>query len=253
MRYALITGATSGIGYEIAKLFINAGWGVVLVSSSGEHLSGAHERLLKIRKDCRIITITQDLSERGAAEQLYQAVRSIGIDIDALVNDAGFGIIGAADNIPSNMEEKMMTLNMITPVQLCKAFIRDMYSRRSGMILNVASTGAFEPGPYNGSYYATKAFIYSYSRALAYEAREHGVKVCTLCPGTTRTGFFTRAGVKTPFIGMSPERVALAAFNGLMKGREVVIPGAFNFLGRFAPEAVKMHCVAKVKKPRGGK
>ena len=249
MRYALITGATSGIGYELAGLFIRSGWGVVLVSSSGEHLSDTHEKLLKIRKENKIITITQDLSERGAAEQLYQAVHSIGIDIDVLVNDAGFGMIGAADDLPSDMEEKMMTLNMITPVQLCKVFIRDMYMRRSGTILNVASTGAFEPGPYTGSYYATKAFIYSYSRALSYEAGKHGVKVCTLCPGTTKTGFFKRAGVKTPFIGMTPERVARAAFRGMMKGREVIIPGAFNYLGRFAPEKLKMYCVARVKKP----
>ena len=157
MRYALITGATSGIGIEIAARFVAAGWGVVLVSSSGEHLSDAHKKLMKIRSDSKIITITQDLSESGAAEQLYQAVHSIGIDIDALVNDAGFGLIGAAVNIPTDMEEKMMRLNMIAPVQLCKLFIRDMYARQHGVILNVASTGAFEPGPFNSTYYATKA------------------------------------------------------------------------------------------------
>lgn len=250
MRYALITGATSGIGIEIAARFVAAGWGVVLVSSSGEHLSDAHKKLMKIRSDSKIITITQDLSESGAAEQLYQAVHSIGIDIDALVNDAGFGLIGAAVNIPTDMEEKMMRLNMIAPVQLCKLFIRDMYARQRGVILNVASTGAFEPGPFNSTYYATKAFLYSYSRALSYEASEHGVSVCTLCPGTTKTEFFRRAGVKTPVIGMTPAKVADYAFRGMMKGKAVIIPGIFNFLGRFAPECFKMQCVAAVKRPR---
>ena len=250
MRYALITGATSGIGIEIAVRFVKADYGVVLVSSSGEHLSEAHKRLMKIKDDAKIITIAQDLSESGAAEQLYQAVRSIGIDIDVLVNDAGFGLIGAAIDIPTDMEEKMMVLNMIAPVQLCKLFIRDMYARQQGVILNVASTGAFEPGPFNGTYYATKAFMYSYSRALAYEAAEHGVCVCTLCPGTTKTGFFKRAGVKTPTIGMTPSRVADYAFRGMMKGKAVIVPGVFNFLGRFAPECIKMRCVAAVKRPR---
>ena len=250
MRYALITGATSGIGLEIAVRFVRSGWGVVLVSSSGTHLSDAHERLMKIRGGAKIITITQDLSEEGAAEQIYQAVHSIGIDIDALVNDAGFGMIGEAVDLPDDMEEKMMALNMTAPVQLCKLFIRDMYLRRSGTVLNVASTGAFEPGPYTASYYASKAFIYSYSRALSYEAAEHGVSVCTLCPGTTKTGFFKRAGVKTPLIGMDPERVADYAFRGMMKGRTVIIPGVFNSLGRFAPECIKMKCVAAVKKKK---
>lgn len=142
----------------------------------------------------------------------------------------------------------MLQLNMLTPVKLTKLFLPDMERRQRGYILNVASTGAFQPGPYNSTYYASKAFLYSYSRAICKELKEKGIVVSTLCPGTTGTGFFVRAGVKTPFFAMKPERVAAAAYAGLRKERDVIVPGALNQVLRIVPAGVKLNAVAKMKK-----
>ena len=145
-------------------------------------------------------------------------------------------------------EEQMLQLLVVTPTQLCKCCLRDMYKRGSGKILNVASVGAFQPGPYTASYYASKSYLYQYSQAIRLEAKKQGVQVCTLCPGSTRTHFFEKTGAKTPIWAMSPERVAKEAWEGLNADKAVVVPGMINRLLRLVPAQIKAYGVALLKK-----
>lgn len=142
----------------------------------------------------------------------------------------------------------MIQLNVTTPVCLCKLFLRDMYENGRGKILNVASTGAFQPGPYTSTYFASKSFLYSYSRAIRQEAAARGVIVSTLCPGTTRTKFFEKAGQKTPIWAMSAEKTAKIAVDGLMRNRGIIVPGVINNILRIVPSGVKMYFVEMLKK-----
>lgn len=252
MEYALITGATSGIGYALAECFAKDGVGLVLVSSNQEHLRQTKEKLEK-KYDTLIELYEKDLSVPGAPEELYQEIRSRQTPITFLVNNAGFGLLGATDQIDLVQDEGMLTLNMLTPVKLTKLFLPDMERCGRGYILNVASTGAFQPGPYNSTYYASKAFLYSYSRAIRVELKEKGISVSTLCPGTTGTRFFERAGTKTPFFAMKPERVAAIAYEGMQKGKDVIVPGFFNQVMRIVPQNIKLAAVAKMKKKQAGR
>lgn len=264
MEYVLITGATSGIGYAFAECFAGDGYGLLLVSSNKERLLKTKEKLLK-KFDVSIEIFEQDLSRPEAAEELYRKIREQKKHASFLINNAGFGLLGAADEIDMEKEERMLTLNMITPVKLTKLFLQDLKEQEErtedfnvqskrrrgknirGRILNVASTGAFQPGPYNSTYYASKAFLYSYSRAVRYELKKKGVSVSTLCPGTTGTGFFERAGTKTPGFAMPPEKAAAYAYRRMKKGKDVIIPGLLNRFLRVIPVNVKLAGVAVMK------
>ena len=197
MKYALITGATSGIGIALARVFARKGYNLVLVSSSEENLRRTRKSFKRRFSDTTVFTICEDLSQKRSAQNVYRKVKEKGIDIDILVNNAGFGLVGDTTDIDMEEDEKMLYLNMITPTCLCKLFLKDMYKKRCGSILNVASVGAFQPGPYTSTYFASKSYLYSYSRAIRFEAKKHGVNVCVLCPGTTRTQFFKKEGKKT--------------------------------------------------------
>ena len=251
MEYALITGATGGIGYAFAECFAKEGYGLMLVASDRGRLVAAKDRLLQKYK-VPIRVYEQDLSSPKAAEELYKKIQD-GQQITFLINNAGFGLLGATDKIDMEKEEQMLTLNMITPVKLTKLFGQDMLKRKRGYILNVASTGAFQPGPYNSTYYASKAFLYNYSRAVRCEWKKRGVSVSTLCPGTTRTRFFERAGTKTPVFAMTPERVAAYAYRKLRKRKDVIVPGCLNQLLRFVPVSIKLAGVAVMKERQAAK
>lgn len=253
MRYALITGGTSGIGFAMAGEFLDRGYGVILASSSRKNLAIAKRKLevkkSKLVKNTRyIITIEQDLSETDGAERLYHKAKVLGVDIEILVNNAGFGLVGGTESIKIKDDKKMLQLLVTTPVCLCKLFLRDMYENGRGKILNVASTGAFQPGPYTSTYFASKSFLYSYSRAIRQEAAARGVIVSTLCPGTTRTKFFEKAGQKTPIWAMSAEKTAKIAVDGLMRNRGIIVPGVINNILRIVPSGVKMYFVEMLKK-----
>ncbi len=249
MRTVLITGGSSGIGFALAEKFAADGYGIVLAASNEKRLSLAKEKLEK-KFHAKVFTYVFNLAKQGAAERLYSAVKSDGIIIDVLINNAGIGTIGAAEEIPLKKDEELMVLNMMTPVVLTKLFLRDMYQRKDGKILNVCSTGAFQPGPYTASYYASKSFLLSYTKAVRYEAKRYGVSVCALCPGTTDTGFFKRADSKTPKGAMSPEQVADYAYRRFLKNKEVSIPGLSYRLMKLCPEKIKTAVIAIVKKPR---
>ena len=246
MEYVLITGGTSGIGYELARCFARDGYAIVIVGSKEAKLEKAKESLLK-EYSVPIIAYEQDLSQVGSAKSLYDKLIRDQIPISILVNNAGFGLIGPTDKLDLHQDEKMMYLNMITLVDLCKLFLEDMYKKGRGKILNVSSSGAFQPGPYTSTYFASKSFVLSYSRAIRCEAKKYGVQVVTLCPGTTKTNFFKRAGVKTPRWAMLPEKVASCGYIGLMRNKAIIVPGVMNKVLRYIPTNIKMHFVGKIK------
>lgn len=247
MKYALITGGTSGIGFELARSFARDNYGIVIVSSNNERLKTARKRLVD-EFNVPIHIYQQDLGSIGAALEIYTRIKNDIIDISFLVNNAGIGLAGSTDTINLQEDESMMIMNVVNLVELCKLFISDMYKMGYGKILNVASTGAFQPGPYTSTYFASKAFVLSYSRAIRYEAEKKGVQVCVLCPGATKTNFFSREGKKTPQNVMPAETVAKFAYDKLMKNKAVFIPGFMNRASRLFPTRVKMNKVARMKK-----
>lgn len=227
----LITGATSGIGYELAKLFAQAGFQLVLTARNEPKLRQVAHELSK-SFDVTVKTIAKDLSSATAADEIYQEVKRGLLEVDILVNNAGFGAHGLFSDIPLSREIEMMQLNMISLTVLTKHFLKDMLKRNHGKILNVASTASFLPGPLMAVYYATKAYVLSFSEALSSELQGSGVTVTALCPGSTRTGFQKAAGLKdVKFVQMTmmdPERVAKDGYAALMKGKSLVISGLSN-------------------------
>lgn len=245
----LITGGSSGIGLELAKQFAVDGYEILLVASNEERLLRA-KKMLTHQYSVPVSTYTFDLAKQGMAERLYEAVKADGHVIDVLVNNAGIGTIGATEEIPLVKDEALMMLNMMAPVVLTKLFLREMYGRKTGRILNVCSTGAYQPGPYTATYYASKSFLLSYTKAVRFESKQHGVSVCALCPGTTDTGFFTRADSKTPKGAMSAEKVAFYAYKHFMRGKAEIIPGLSFRLMKLCPVSIKTAVVAWVKRPK---
>ena len=229
----LVTGASSGIGYELAKRFAREGHSLVLVARSrerlekvGKELSGATGAAVRL--------IPKDLSRPGSAAEIFAELRGESIEIEILVNCAGFGASGMFADTDAEVERDMMQLNMIALTYLTKLALRDMIRRRHGRILNVASTAAFQPGPRMAVYYASKAYVLSFSEALANELAGTGVTVSALCPGPTRTRFGSRAKIEGANVFragvMGADAVGDAAYRGLMKGRSVIIPGLRNKL-----------------------
>lgn len=246
-KYALVTGAAGGIGFELARCAAGDGYSLIIVGSNEDRLKTA-QKSLESEFPVNVVALVQDLSVPGSAEALYGEVEKRGLDVVCLINNAGFGTIGPAETIPLDKDERMLTLNVITPTELCKLFLPQMYQKHSGKILNIASTGAFNPGPYTGSYFASKSYVLSYTKALRYEAKSRGVQVSALCPGTTRTRFFEKEGMDTPVWAMSPESVARAGWRGLRAGCGVIVPGMMNKLIRLVPSGIKTFFTAQMKK-----
>ena len=246
-KYVLVTGGSSGIGLALAKEFAKDGYGIVLAASKEEKLFLAKQELLRLYP-VPVHTYAYDLAVQGNAEALYDAIKAEGIQIEVLVNNAGIGTIGPTEKIAVKEDETLMVLNMVTPVTLTKLFLKDMYKQKHGSILNVCSTGAFQPGPYTATYYASKSFLLSYTKAIRYEAKEYGVKVSALCPGTTATDFFARASAKTPKGAMTSEAVAAYGYKQFLRGKEVIIPGLSFRLMKLCPEKIKTAVIAIVKR-----
>lgn len=246
MKYVLITGGTSGIGYELARCFLSNNYKVIIMSSSTDRLEIARKKLEHEFKTS-VKTYEQDLSEIGGAKKLYDKIKQDNINIEILINNAGYGLVGSTVEIDFELDEKLMILNVISLVELSKLFIADMFANKSGKILNISSIGAYQPVPNSSTYCASKSFVLSYSRAIRYEAKNKGVQVCTLCPGPTKTNFFNQEGLKTPFEAMSPERCATFAYKNLMKNKEVSVPGFTNVLKILLPTKIKMFFISRIK------
>lgn len=262
--YVLITGASSGIGYEFAKRFVVEGYKVILVSSNDEKLSRVCSELedYLISADSRtnsnkvyyegdkrskkIIKIVQDLSKIGAAEELYQKVQALNIEVGILINNAGVGYAGEFILSDRKHQEEIMMINMNNLVLLTHCVANEMVKSRSGKILNVASNGAFQPGPYIGTYYASKSFVLSFSKALRTELKRYGVSVSTLCPGATVSDFARRAGKQQLKLSMSAKKVADAGYRGLMKKKNVILPGIHNKAALLVPKRIRSLMIARM-------
>lgn len=247
MDNILITGGTSGIGYELAKIFAKRKYNVMIVSSSIERLKTSKQKI-EDELSVSIKIYEQDLSQYESARELYKKVKSDNINIDILINNAGFGLVGPTEQIDFQKDEDMMVLNMITLVNLCKLFLSDMYKKSRGKILNIGSIASFMPGPYSATYFASKAFVLSYSKAIRFEAAKKGVQICTVCPGPTISDFHGQEGLSIPPNAKTAEEVAEFAYHMLIKNKSVSIPGMFNKLPQMlVPESLRMKYVAKLK------
>ena len=240
MNYALITGVSSGIGYELALLFAKNGHNLILVARQKNKLQQLADELKKNYK-IETLIFSIDLSFTNGAEEIFGQVQEKSIHINYLVNNAGFYVKGPFSKTSWEEEQKLIQLQCLNHTQLTKLFLPDMLKRGKGGILNVGSTGSFVPGPYNAVYCATKSFVLSFSEALAEEVSGSGVTVTALCPGGTNTAFqdFSKKRKSIFFPTMEASRVAKIGYNGLMKGKRVIIPGLSYkiqiFLMRFLP------------------
>ena len=222
---ALITGGSSGIGKEFAKLFSAAGYNLVIVARDKAALDVVANDLQTQFKNT-VTTIAVDLSEVGAAQKVFSEVKKHHIEIEVLVNNAGFGSSGNFWEIDAQKETEEIHVNILTLTMMCKLFLPEMIERKSGKILNVASIAGFLPGPLMSVYYASKAYVLSFSTALRSEVKEKGVVVTTLCPRQTGTNFAHRADAekRSAFTNnlLTPQQVAKAGFEGLMRNQDIV-------------------------------
>jgi uncharacterized protein len=229
----LITGASTGIGRALAEVFAEHGHDLILVARNREKLQACAIELEQKHK-VKVAWFTEDLSEPGGPGRVHRSVSAEGLEVDILVNNAGAGLYGQFVNTELNAELKMIQLNVAVVAELTKRFLPGMVQNQHGRILNVASTAAFVPGPWMSVYYATKAFVLSFSEAIAYELRPKGVTVTTLCPGPTESEFQVRSGSQRSRLFeaflMDAPTVARAGYNGTMQGQTVVIPGLRNKL-----------------------
>jgi short-subunit dehydrogenase len=230
---ALVTGASSGIGYELTRRLAREGWDLVLVARSVDRLEEIAAPLRR-EEGLTVTVIRKDLAQPGAADEVFDALRARSIDVRVLVNGAGFGLLGPFAETDPIADREMMQLNMVALTELTRRAVREMLPRRDGRILNVASTAAFQPGPRMAVYYATKAYVLSFSEAIASELAGSGVTVSTLCPGPTRTAFAARAQMEGTNLFrsgvMDAAAVAEAGYRGLMNGERVIVPGLRNKL-----------------------
>jgi short-subunit dehydrogenase len=244
-RTALITGASSGIGYELSRLFAADGYDLVLAARNAPKLQDIATDLTKTYGIC-VTILAQDLSDPTAPGEIFKALQVQSVAVDILVNNAGFGAHGPFAQSDLGEELSMVQLNVVTLTHLTKLFLPGMIERGYGRILNVGSTGSFAPVPLMAVYGATKAYVLSFSEALAQELKGTGVTVTALCPGVTRTGFQTRANVENVRMArgasMSARHVAEIGYAALQRGTPVVIPGVWNWLlaftTRFLPRSL---------------
>jgi uncharacterized protein len=241
MSTVLITGASGGIGYELAKLFARDHHNLVLVARSREKLAHIANELQP--HGVRVKTVALDLASPPAPKFLFDQLHNEAIAVDVLINNAAFGVHGKFAQMPETEILGQIDLNVTALTELTRLFLPPMIARGSGRIMNIASIAGFQPGPLLAVYYASKAYVISFSEAIANELRDSGVTVTCFCPGATHTGFARRAGIQESRIfklgAMSAEKVALDGYRAVMEGRGLAISGAHNWVvaqsTRFAP------------------
>jgi uncharacterized protein len=253
-KTALITGASNGIGYELASIHAEHGDDLVVVARTKCKLDVLKATLEK-RFGIKVLAIEKDLSVPGAAEEVYHEVNSHNIAVDFLVNNAGFGDISFFAESDWARQEKMINLNVMALTHLSRLILPDMISRKSGKILNVASTASFQPGPTMAVYFATKSYVLSFSEAINNELKDHGVTVTALCPGSTESGFHAAATGEGRHIKErklpSAREVAEFGYRSMMKGKAVAIPGIMNSIMatsvRFIPRSIVVKAARKIQ------
>lgn len=250
---ALITGASSGIGHEFAKILARDGYNLVIVAREQDKLAEV-ARELETTYGVRVLAITKDLTDPAAPQAIMDEIERKGWTVDILINNAGFGLSGPFADSDVHQMQSMMQVNMVAVTQLARLVLPGMLARKSGKILNVASTAAFQPGPLMAVYYASKGYVLSFSEALSEEVRGTGVTVTCLCPGPTRTGFQDRASLGRSILFRrnltSPEQVARIGYQAMLAGTRVVIPTLSSRLGawlvKFLPRALVLRGVKRL-------
>ncbi len=241
---ALVTGASSGIGADLARELARDGHDLVLSARSVPPLQALAAELES--HGGKAIVVPADLGRAGAAAELASELETRGLDIDVLVNNAGLGAIGRFDQMDPQRVSDMLQVNVVALTELTRLLVPGMVARRRGKVLLVASTASFQPGPRMAVYFATKAYVLSFGEALAYELRGTGVTVTTVCPGATATNFFKTAGANDLALrpAMSAANVARIGYRALKAGRRVVVTGLLNRVlavgGRLAPHSITL-------------
>ena len=255
MNTTLITGASSGIGEEFARQLARRGENLLLTARSADKLAALGEELSRTHKiDAQFVAL--DLTERDAPQKLFDETTRRGMEVETLINNAGFGSMGDFTEFDVERDVAMIDLNITALVALAHLYLPAMRERRRGAVINVASTAAFQPVPYMATYAATKAFVLSFSEALSEENRVYGVKVLALCPGTTDTNFFAAAHGKQPpkNITQTPAEVVETALAALARNKSHVVSGWGNFLMaeavRFVPRSLTTRVAARVVRGR---
>ena len=245
----VITGASAGIGVALARVFARHGHELALVARRKDRLDALADEIAATGQP-RPIVIVADLTQAGAAKQIGDALQNSGAEPQYVVNNAGFGLVGVASTLDRAEQLQMIDLNMRALTELSLAFV-DSLARHRGGLLNVGSIAGFLPGPGSAVYYASKAYVLSFTEALHSELAARGVKVTVLCPGPVPTEFAARAGVKGELapglLTQSAEDVAEAGYRGLMRGKRTVVPGLANKIVllavRFLPRRIVLRLV----------
>jgi uncharacterized protein len=247
MNTTLITGASSGIGEAFARKLAARGRNVLLVARSEDKLIALCNELGRLTS-IRAQYVALDLQQPDAPLQLFEETKKRELEVEMLINNAGFGSMGDFTKLDLNRELEMIQLNVRAVVELAHRFIEPMRERRRGTIINVASTAGFQPVPYMATYAATKAFVMSFSEALWDENRAHGVHVMALCPGVTETNFFEASGIDRPPMRtiQTPEEVVETALRALNRKKSLVISGWANWFVVEAERFVPRSAVVKV-------
>lgn len=252
----LITGASGGIGLELARLFAADGSDLVLVARSEAKLQQLAAELRE-KHGVEVRVLAGDLADPAAPQAIFDRLAAEGVAVDVLVNNAGFGAVGAVADLPVQNQLDMVQVNVASLVHLTRLFLPVMIERRRGGVLNVGSTAAFQPGPYMAIYFATKAFVLSFSQALCEELSQTPLRVSCLSPGPTETGFRDRSGAENSrlfkFGMMDAREVAAAGYRGFRRGRMIVVPGLRNRLlastVRFMPRRLVSKVMVWLQRP----
>lgn len=251
-KIALVTGAASGLGYEFSLLLAHDNYTIIMVDIDKEKLEKAKKNI-QSQNNIDIKILVKDLSKPNVADEIFKDLHK---PVDVLINNAGFGLFGFFAKTKWQRECDMLNLHVNTTTRMTKLALKSMMRRSSGKILNVASLAAFQPGPFMSIYYASKAYLLSFSQAIANELKGTGISVTVLCPGPTRTSFQDVVSAnssknKIKFNMASAKEVARCGYTAMMKGKTIAIPGMFNkflaFLPRIVPRNLAANIVRKIQ------
>ncbi|RZJ66294.1 MAG: SDR family oxidoreductase [Flavobacterium sp.] len=256
-NFALITGATSGIGYELAKLFAHDKYNLIIIARSQDELDAKAREFESMGVE--VVTIAKDLFSRDEAMQVIEQIKSSGIQVDVLVNNAGQGVYGLFKDNDIERELSIIDLNIASTVILTKHFVKEMTARNSGKILNLASIASTVPGPWQAVYHGTKAFVLSFTEALRSELADTDITVTALLPGVTDTDFFNKAdmqqskAIQDKDAMADPADVAKDGYEALMAGKDKLISGFKNkvqvAMGNITPDTVLADQLKKQQEP----
>lgn len=253
-NYTLITGASTGIGYEIAKLFAKDKHNLILVARNENKLQAAKNELIKYNVQVKILSL--DLSKNEDIQSLFNYVEINKLNVDILVNNAGIGTFGDFNEIEWEKEEALIDINIKVLTKLTKYFLPRIIECKNGGLLNVASTAAFCSGPRMAAYYASKAYVLNLTEAIYEECKDSGIKISCLCPGPVKTTFQDKAGIKKSESAkkylMNAEEVAKVSYKDFKKGKLIIIPGMKNKLlvmgNKFLPRRISRKIILRTNK-----